>query len=317
MRRRSRSAVSSVRVGHRLLVARHLRRHRRRAAEQEALGAVGADRARLALGVRVAGELEHRLGLDALGDHERAALAREGHDAEHHRARPAVLDRVGHDRAVDLDEVGRQRAEHLEPGVAGADVVERELEAEPPQPRRLGEQQLLARVGALGDLEHDLVRLVAGAVRGQHEAVAREAVVLERLGGDVEEQQRARAGRPRRAAWRGGRRRRARGRGRSSRRSRTPRRARRAPRSAAARAPRSRARACRRGPRSAGRRRRPRPSRSASAPRGPSRSSRPGRCRRPRSEATTALPPRRLASSSAASARPHSVLGSRSSGVRR
>ena len=191
MRRRSRSAVSSVSVA---------QRRRRSSAPRSATGAGRPSRkpwapwaptgARLALRVRVAGELEHRLGLDALGDHERAALAGEGHDAEHHRARTAVLDRVGDDRAVDLDEVDRQRAEHLEPGVAGADVVERELEAEAAQARRLGEQQLLARVGALGDLEHDLVRLVAGAAHGEHEAVAREPVVLERLRRDVEEQQR-------------------------------------------------------------------------------------------------------------------------------
>ena len=82
--------------------------------------------------------------------------------------------------------------QHLEAGVARADVVERELEAERAQPRGLGDQQLLARVGALGDLQHHLLGLVARAAHGEHEAVARQRVVLERLRRDVEEQQRAR-----------------------------------------------------------------------------------------------------------------------------
>ena len=73
------------------------------------------------------------------------------------------------------------RAQHLEARVAGADVVERELEAERAQPCGLGDEDLLAGVGPLGDLEHDLRGLEAGAAHGQHEAVARERVVLERL----------------------------------------------------------------------------------------------------------------------------------------
>ena len=246
MRRCSRAAVRTDRVASVVGVARRLVGHGRGPAEQVALGALRADRACLAVGVRVARQLQHRLGLDALGDHERAALAGEGHDREHHGARPAVLDRRGDDGAVDLDEVDGQRAQHLEARVAGADVVERELEAERAQPRGLRDQDLLAGVGALGDLEHHLLGLVARAAHGQHEAVARQRVVLERLRRDVEEQQRARRQLAReRAASRGGRPRRARGRGRSSRRSRTPRRGRRARSSAAAPAPRSRARACR------------------------------------------------------------------------
>ena len=81
--------------------------------------------------------------------------------------------------------------QHLEAGVARPDVVERELEAERAQPRRLGDQEVLAGVGALGDLEHDLLGLVARAAHGQHQAVARQRVMLERLRRDVEEQQRA------------------------------------------------------------------------------------------------------------------------------
>ena len=177
-----------------------------------------------------------------------------------------------------------------------------------------GTQQLLAGVGALGDLEHDLLGLVAGAAHGEHEAVAGERVVLERLRRHVEEQQRALrqvgGGAQRRAAADGvelvaaadrvGDLERLAGAGQLG-------------ACAGARAPRSRARGCR-----------PRSQigwkATSTAPASISeRTARTfsivttGTLSATSVEATTALPPRRLASSSAASARPHSELGSRSS----
>ena len=63
------------------------------------------------------------------------------------------------DGAVDLDEVDRRAAQQLEAGVAGADVVERDLEAELAQPRDLAHDVPEPRRGVLGQLEHELVRL--------------------------------------------------------------------------------------------------------------------------------------------------------------
>jgi len=55
-------------------------------------------------------------------------------------ARGAVVARVGHDRAVDLDVVGAERAQELQPGISGADVVEGHAGADRPEGDQRGDQ---------------------------------------------------------------------------------------------------------------------------------------------------------------------------------
>ena len=70
-----------------------------------------------------------------------------------------VLHRLDDDRAVDLHEVHRELAQHLEARVAGTDVVQGEPESEPAQARGVGDHMVEACVRALGYLQDDLLGL--------------------------------------------------------------------------------------------------------------------------------------------------------------
>ena len=72
-----------------------------------------------------------------------------------------VLEGGGDDGVVDLHEVDRQLPQHLEAGVARADVVEREPESEAAEASGVGDHLAEPRIRALGDLEHDLRRAQA------------------------------------------------------------------------------------------------------------------------------------------------------------
>ena len=71
---------------------------------------------------------------------------------------------AGDERAVELDQVGREPHDVLEPGVAGAGVVDRDAPAARPH---VGERGVEARVVGqqlvLGDLDHESVEAL-----GQH-----------------------------------------------------------------------------------------------------------------------------------------------------
>src|SRR5688572_21298864 len=124
-----------------------LRQLAHRAAEQVALQEIAAE---LGDTVTLAD------GLDPFGDHGAPHVVAQLDE----RADRALLDDVlvatAHERHVDLDDLGHQLGEAGEAGIAGADVVDRDAEAElaePGEPRReLGRD--LER-GALGHLEDD------------------------------------------------------------------------------------------------------------------------------------------------------------------
>jgi hypothetical protein len=129
----------------------------------------------------LAHERELRVGLDALGDHGRVRARGVGDHGLEHAERGRIVLGVEDHRAVDLDEVDRRAAQQLEAGVAGADVVERDLEAELAQQRDLAHDVPESRRRVLGQLEHELVRLQAGGVHGLDQRRARQRVALERL----------------------------------------------------------------------------------------------------------------------------------------
>ena len=90
---------------------------------------------------------------------------------------------------IDLDEINRKVAEHLEARVPGADVIESKLEAELPQSFCARDHMVQPCRRALGDLEHDALGVESHPLHGAQEAVAVDRAVDERLGIDVEEQQ--------------------------------------------------------------------------------------------------------------------------------
>jgi len=140
----------------------------------------------------LADERQHLRGLDALGDHERLDLARKRHDGDEHRPSRPVLEGRGDHLAVDLDEVDREPAQHLEAGVAGAHVVERHLEAELAQSRDLRHDRRDRGSGALGDLHHEPTGVEAYGPRPLPEAVGGPGHLGQRAGREVQEQQRVR-----------------------------------------------------------------------------------------------------------------------------
>src|SRR5690606_10310937 len=125
-------------------------------AEEESLGEVTAE---LADGARLAGGLEalgHDPDLDVVGvlDHaaDQALLVLGAVDAPHH----------GH---VDVDEVWFEHRDGVEAGVAGAEIVDGELVAEPGEgASRVAEPAEVRDGRALGELEHDgVLALLSGA----------------------------------------------------------------------------------------------------------------------------------------------------------
>src|SRR5690242_2804890 len=126
-----------------------LRRHG--AGQVEALGQVAAELRDL---------LELGLCLDALGHH--ACVQRARH--LHHRAddHGVALAQLGHERAVELQELEREVLHIAERRVAGAEVVEHGLHSELPQRgQRLRRRQRVLHELALRDLERELARVDA------------------------------------------------------------------------------------------------------------------------------------------------------------
>ena len=159
---------------------------RDRAAEQEALAEAAAERAQ---GVGLLGLL------DALGDQHQAQRLAHGHDRLQQRA---VLARVAGEGAVDLQDVHREPAQVAQRRVAGAEVVDREPDAEPAQ----GLQALglgVADQRGLGDLE-DQPGGVEAAVAQRERDLVDEARLLELGAGDVDATGTARP--PTASAWR-------------------------------------------------------------------------------------------------------------------
>ena len=168
----------ALRVGH----------ARRGAAEPIALGAVDARAADAEAALGLADELEQLVVLDALGDDVRAGLGRERRDGGEHRAGARVGARLGHDGAVDLHEVRTGPAEHLQPGVADADVVERDPQAGGAQVLDAAQDGLRGGADALGDLDDHAGRVELGAADRVGEPGVAVRVAVERLGRDVDEE---------------------------------------------------------------------------------------------------------------------------------
>ncbi|RYE89710.1 MAG: hypothetical protein EOO75_11355, partial [Myxococcales bacterium] len=138
--------------------------------EVEALHLVAAERPQ---------ELELGLDLDALGDDLEAEAVAEGQDGAGDGHVLDVERRAAHELAVDLDDVHRKPLDVRERGVAGAEVVDRDRDAELAQLL-----QPLAHLGraleqeALGDLDAEQPRgqpgLGEGALAHGPEVVARQ-----------------------------------------------------------------------------------------------------------------------------------------------
>ena len=133
--------------------------------------------------------LELGLALDALGDDRGPDLVREGLERSRHLspdvARVDVLDEL----AVELQVVRLEARDLLEPGVAGAHVVYRDLEAEPLELReRLREHVVVLDGVFLGDLEHDAIGGEAQGLELGDEALPLELGIVEGGGEHVDEQ---------------------------------------------------------------------------------------------------------------------------------
>src|SRR6185437_492672 len=124
------------------------------AGEVVALGEVAAERDHL---------FELGLGLDSLRHHAR--LERTGHlhhGADDHRV---ALAELGHERAVELEELEREVLHVAERRVAGAEVVEHGPDAQFAQGGEgLCRGERVLHELALGDLERELARVQAGLV---------------------------------------------------------------------------------------------------------------------------------------------------------
>ena len=165
----------ALRVGH----------ARRGAAGPIALGAVDA-RAADAEAPRTRGRAEQLVVLDALGDDVRAGLGRNAAMAAN-TARPGRC-------ATRSRRCGRSSrsptgaAEHLQPGVADADVVERDPQAGGAQVLDAAQDGLRGGADALGDLDDHAGRVELGAADRVGEPGVAVRVAVERLGRDVDEE---------------------------------------------------------------------------------------------------------------------------------
>ena len=137
-------------------------------------------------------EFERLIVFDALGDHKRPGLVGERRHRHQHRAGARFGGRGDHDARVELDELGVDLAQHLQPRVARADVVQRCLEPLLAQPPQALHDRRRAPAEALGDLDHDPLRRQPGPLDRQAHPVVLRGVEVERLGREVDEQQHGR-----------------------------------------------------------------------------------------------------------------------------
>ena len=132
------------------LVERHRRRDaialEQRAAERQQLGALG-------------------LGHLALGQAPDAEVARQGDQRLDDRLLLGVVLNAGDEAAIDLDAIDLELFQASIPGVAGAEVVELDREAEFLQRRDIRDRRVggVVQQHALDDLERDVRRLEPGA----------------------------------------------------------------------------------------------------------------------------------------------------------
>ena len=144
-----------------------------RAAEVVALGAAAA---------QVDQRLQDALGLHALGDDVEAEVAGEVDRRADDHGVAVVVGHRGDEGAVDLDLVERQLLEVGERRLAGAEVVEREPDAERAQRREhLGHALRIAHHGGLGDLA--LERAAGQAVLVEQLGHHRRQADVEHVGG--------------------------------------------------------------------------------------------------------------------------------------
>ena len=137
-------------LGHEALERSDFERRR----EQVALAAVAAE---------LAEALQLGLVLDALGDRDEAEAAAELHE----RGDQRVVGVAGGDEgAVDLQRVDRELLQVGERGVAGAEVVDRDPDAEARSSRRIAAAASASRISAVSVISSDeQVGLEAGAVQ--------------------------------------------------------------------------------------------------------------------------------------------------------
>ena len=132
--------------------------------------------------VALVGGQQRRLAFafDAFGEHLHLQLVRHRDDGARDRHVFRRRGDVGHQRAVDLDHVHRQPAQVAQARVAGAEVVERDLDAERTQrPQVLHRLIEVGDQHALGDLDAEQPRVEAG--RGEQAFDAPRQVRLQQL----------------------------------------------------------------------------------------------------------------------------------------
>src|SRR5829696_5719787 len=122
----------------------------------------------LAVGAAEAGQLKGLgLLLDALGDHPQAEEVGDAEDGVGQGRLLGPIQQAVHERLGQLEDVDGEVAEIGQGRVAGAEVVDGQVDAEGPQAAEALQHGLL--VGGqdtLGDLQHQLVGVEAGGVQG-------------------------------------------------------------------------------------------------------------------------------------------------------
>lgn len=133
-------------------------------------------------------------GLDALGDHGDAEIDAQADDrGDDHPARQAGVD-AADQLHVELDDVRLEAREQVEPGVAGAEIVERGAEAHLPIGRDdVRDMRRIGHLLVLGELEHEPVGRQAGGARGAQRQLDAGGGRIDRVGQEIDRQ--ARAGR--------------------------------------------------------------------------------------------------------------------------
>jgi serine/threonine-protein kinase len=125
-------------------------------------------------------EIELLLRLDALGDHVEAEVLAHLDDRAHECRVLARDVRVAHEGLVDLERADRELLQRRERGIAGAEVVDREVQAHRAQLFEKPDHSAgLGHEGGLGDLELEVGRSDPGVV--EHGAVAGEEFRLAEL----------------------------------------------------------------------------------------------------------------------------------------
>ena len=133
-----------------------------------------------------------RLRLDPFGDHLEPEIVRHGDQRAHDGGVLGVVGDVAHEAAVDLDAREREAREIAQRGIAGAEIVERELDAPLRQLSQNPDRVLVVERDVLGDLELERLAWQAGVLQGVLDAVEQRCAVelgREQLDADAAEPQ--------------------------------------------------------------------------------------------------------------------------------